>query len=101
MKIRFQENGDKSFQFDTNLQYCLKGFLPLVYFLVAIDSWSWKDWGKTFSKSLKAVEADLRRRLFCNLGHEWCVQREKKLLCLELAEFNWKILSDVVPLGGS
>lgn len=58
-----------SFQSDTDL--CLKGFLPFLYFLIATGSWSWRDWGKTFKESLKIVEAGLRRRLFCNLGHEW------------------------------
>jgi len=48
-----------------------------MYFLVAIDSWSWRDWGKTFKESLKTVEADLRRRLFCSLGHKWYVHREE------------------------
>ncbi|KAM6367848.1 serine/threonine-protein kinase VRK2 isoform 2-T2 [Alca torda] len=62
-----------------------------------IDSWSWRDWGKTFKESLKIVEADLRRTLFCNLEHEcwilWNIYMKMSMFMVTLKQqiYFWAI----------
>lgn len=69
-----------------------------MYLLIAIGLWSWRGWGKIFKVSLKVVDADLRRRLFCSLGHEWYVQRGGEIVSQTCWEND---LSNIVPLGSS